>query len=708
MPNKSGIVSARYKRKRVRDKLNNLNVVEGLTDYFDEPLEHEPVNSQNESDVLVQEDQDEFMSCLSDNDLVDPTRDFEDDYDSAASDDLSDNEEERLLVQNIIDLVDDDETEENELASTFGDSNRIKGLLAEWAVFYGICHNAVDALLGILRLFVWGMTLPKTARSLLKTPRSVAVRSVPPGEYHHFGLLHGIKEYLSREKLHYIPPVLYVFVGSDGLPLSKSSQCDCWPIVGMIKEAGEPYMFTIGIYVGPEKPSSFNNFYRQFVDEAKELEDSGFQWVGVLHKVKIKRFHFDAPARSSSLYIKPFNAYFGCGKCEQEGDWANKVVFPERDSRLRTNQSFREKKQEEHHVGVSILEELDIDMVDDVPIDPMHLVYLGVVRKMINLWLIDGPLCVRMLTRNFNAICNSLVSYAAWIPREFARKSRSLKFVKRYKATEFRQFLLYTGPVALKGKLSDRLYKNFLVLHVAIRILCHKEHCQKFNSYAKNLLHFFVQDFQNLYGIKYITYNVHNLLHLANEVLNCGPLETFSCFPFENYLHTIKRLIRKGNQHLQQIVKRLVELNKVTFLTRKRVRSLKTMSVRDQHHSGTVHTVTLGKQYQTLLYGRFHFSIKYSRDSCAYLDDGSVIVIENVVVKNGKVFVIGRSYIAKEDLYSHPIRSSKLYIYSAQKLSELQCWPAESIVNEGARFPLDTSNEDAFTYAIFPLYMEEH
>ena len=54
---------------------------------------------------------------------------------------------------------------------------------------------------------------------------------------------------------------------------------------------------------------------------------------------------------------------------------------------------------------------------------------------------------------------------------EFNRKSRLLLEAKRWKATEFRQFLFYTGPVVLRKILNNDRYINFLCLHVAIIIL---------------------------------------------------------------------------------------------------------------------------------------------------------------------------------------------------------------------------------------------
>ena len=48
----------------------------------------------------------------------------------------------------------------------------------------------------------------------------------------------------------------------------------------------------------------------------------------------------------------------------------------------RTNLSFRLKTNEQHHKGRSILEDIPgLDMVKSFPLDYMHLVLLGVVRK---------------------------------------------------------------------------------------------------------------------------------------------------------------------------------------------------------------------------------------------------------------------------------------------------------------------------------------
>lgn len=66
---------------------------------------------------------------------------------------------------------------------------------------------------------------------------------------------------------------------------------------------------------------------------------------------------------------------------------------------------------------------------------------------------------------------DQLQSLIPQTPREFCRRPRTLKEFERYKATEFRQFLLYTGPFILKNILDESLYSHFLELSLALRIL---------------------------------------------------------------------------------------------------------------------------------------------------------------------------------------------------------------------------------------------
>lgn len=155
------------------------------------------------------------------------------------------------------------------------------------------------------------------------------------------------------------------------------------------------------------------------------------------------------------------------------------------------------------------------------------------------------------------------------IPTEINRKPRSLCELSRWKATEFRSFVLYLGPVVLKNVTNKAVFKNFLLLHSAISIFISSRHLEHIGSdTAGEFLKNFVQHCRQLYGQEFIVYNVHMLVHLKDDVNRYGPLDNISAFPYENYLNRLKRLIKSPKEPIQQIGKRLQEIN---FFNKKQI-----------------------------------------------------------------------------------------------------------------------------------------
>ena len=218
--------------------------------------------------------------------------------------------------------------------------------------------------------------------------------------------------------------------------------------------------------------------------------------------LEISCFICDAPARAFVKQTKAHNAYYGCERCVQRGVWRDKVTFPQTDAQLRTDESFNEMSNGNHHGPTRTpLCGLSVGLVSQFVLDPMHLIYLGVMKKLIGLW-IRGPVAARCRIggNHLRAISELLLSFHSYIPREFPRKCRPLSEFDRWKATEFRQFLLYSGLVALKKDLSDTFYKNVLLLFVAIFCLCNPVYWLSMCDYAHELLLLFVQQFGDIYG----------------------------------------------------------------------------------------------------------------------------------------------------------------------------------------------------------------
>ena len=139
----------------------------------------------------------------------------------------------------------------------------------------------------------------------------------------------------------------------------------------------------------------------------------------------------------------------------------------------------------------------------------MLLVFLGVVRKNIFLWLY-GPLKTRLPSQTVNDISKSLISLSPHKSRNFSRKPRDLAEVKMWKASEFCQFLLYTGFIVLHKKLPSYTYRNFVLHSVCIRLLFLSDKHRFTFSYIQELIETFVKNFAKIYSSQVISPSATN------------------------------------------------------------------------------------------------------------------------------------------------------------------------------------------------------
>ncbi|KAL0149164.1 hypothetical protein M9458_055596, partial [Cirrhinus mrigala] len=191
------------------------------------------------------------------------------------------------------------------------------------------------------------------------------------------------------------------------------------------------------------------------------------------------------------------------------------------------------------------------------------MVILGVVRRLLT-FLTRGPKHCRLSLRQRDEISHKLHELRGKMPSEFAWQPRSLNELDRWKATELRQFLLYTGPVVLKNVLPPGRYKHFLSLTVALSIMLEPDDRTRnaYLQFAQELIKHFVTSSAALYGRCFPVYNVHGLVHLHEDVRHFNrSLNEISCFPFENYLQKIKKCVRSGKSPLEQVTRRLSEID---------------------------------------------------------------------------------------------------------------------------------------------------
>ncbi|XP_046881772.1 uncharacterized protein LOC124471334 [Hypomesus transpacificus] len=343
----------------------------------------------------------------------------------------------------------------------------------------------------------------------------------------------------------------------DGLQLFKSSGKAMWPVLCAV-HLKPITVFPITLTCGNKRPTDLH-FLDDMVADLNDLQSSGLQHREKTFKVNVLCIVCDAPAKALVRNTKLCSGYYGCDKCTQKGQWFNRVTYQETEElTLRTDEAFRHQTQEEHHHGNTPLLNLPIDMVKAFPIDYMHQACLGVMKKLLLIWSRGEKGC-RMSVTQIQEVSSRLLHLKPEIPSIFSRKPRGLEELERWKATEFRQFMLYTGKVVLRGILRDDLYLHFLSFSVVMCILVSSTTLKQYSQYAQQLLQYFVVRGRELYGKTFLVYNTHTMLHITADAVLFDGLDNCSAFKFESFLHTMKRMVRNGRCPLSQVVKRIEE-----------------------------------------------------------------------------------------------------------------------------------------------------
>ena len=352
-------------------------------------------------------------------------------------------------------------------------------------------------------------------------------------------------------------------VNEHGGSLYKSSSTRTCPII--CKFAYYP-PFIVSLFCGSKKPDDSQEFLREFLHEFDVLRETGFQNGNNVFLINLHAFVCDAPARQFLKYFKSHTGCFGCERCTLEQSYAlGRVVFDDIDSPFRDDESFEQALYlNTHQIHRSILTGKSIKCVTQFPLDYMPLVCFGVIKRLLLFWK-EGPRQYRLLAAQLAVVSEKLKEYHGKMPSEFARQPRGLDEVKRWKATEYRQFLLYTRYLGLEGVLSPESYSHFLCLSIAFHILLENNGNirRKYLHYARDLLRYFVSKCGDLSGSTFTVYNVHNLLHVWQDVDNFNvSLDEISSFPFKNYLQVLKKFVKKSQNPLAQVVKGVSELER--------------------------------------------------------------------------------------------------------------------------------------------------
>lgn len=368
---------------------------------------------------------------------------------------------------------------------------------------------------------------------------------------------------------------------------------------------------------------------------------------------------------------KGHTGYHACSYCKQRGTRiGRRTAFDTSIGQERTDDEFRNPGHGEHNIYSTPL--LNCPFVDNLvwkfPLDCMHLVDLGVMGKLLKIWMSDHDFS-KELANQF------LENVYPYIPSDFTRKPRSLDEYDNFKATELRQFVLYIGIPMLKKCCSntDKI-RNFIQLSIGYRLLMGRngivtnDDC----AYAKTLLEDFVEGFANLYGAEHVSFNIHGLLHLHQMVTLYGPLSTYTAYDFENFYQLVRKWVRKGGHYFEQIFRRWKQTG--GKVVRRQTKSKKKIGA---------HIIAVNK-----------------KDSCFMLKDGTIWVITEKKVNVDGVIYLGKKFRNKNTLFDDPTSSSIYNIFTVSNLSfETHQINSDDIVAKFVRVPFSPFN----SFHVIPL-----
>ncbi|KAL7290610.1 hypothetical protein TKK_0015372 [Trichogramma kaykai] len=205
--------------------------------------------------------------------------------------------------------------------------------------------------------------------------------------------------------------------------------------------------------------------------------------------------------------------------------------------------------------GISLLLSLpNFDIVWDLPPDYMRGTLLGVTKQLWNKWL-----SAFISKDNFQIIVKRMLHVK--LCGDIRQSIRSLEFAGKYKATEWRTWLLFLSLPVMKGILDEERFQSYCLFVDSIYCLLTESIKENdLNRVEYNLLKFAGECEQN-YDPAFITFNVHSLTHYRYAVEDTGPLWTTSAFPFENGIFLFMKEINAPNGCLGQIAKKWLRRN---------------------------------------------------------------------------------------------------------------------------------------------------
>lgn len=172
----------------------------------------------------------------------------------------------------------------------------------------------------------------------------------------------------------------------------------------------------------------------------------------------------------------------------------------------------------------------------------------------------------------------------------------------------------------------------------------------------------YVEQYKSIYGWHSVGSNVHNLVHIIEDLENChvDNLIKISTYKFENALRLLGLKLKHCNRPLEQVVCRITEQNRLNSNFQKNTNNLK------QFEPKVCHEFKLENQnvFKTIeIAPAVTLSSRKNNDSWFLTNSKEIVKFEFVSGSDFKLH--GKTLKEKEMFFNHPISSTKLDIFES-------------------------------------------
>lgn len=383
----------------------------------------------------------------------------------------------------------------------------------------------------------------------------------------------------SSERYHYMSFSLC----TDGSGLYSNSPCSIWPCFLMVNElqivTRMGNLIVAGLWFGAKK-AKMDLFLRPIVECINYLSNPGFSLTFSKEEIwHVKAYLIaccvDSGARGEVQGTHSHRGAYGCNWCLIPGiEWEGARRYPFsypfhaertlhqmlRDARLALTSKtvINGVKGPSQLAGAACFH-----IVDSMILDGMHSIAEGNGKTFLKSWAkyemyIGKDEKIAKIEKRIQCVKP---------PVEVRKYLRTFKCHPYWTGREWENWVLYFSVPILVDILPEKYLKNWILFVQAVHLLSRSTISHAMLNEAHLLIINFVAEVEALYGLWLMRYNVHIMLHLAENTKRWGPVFAVNSFAFEHGIQIFKKMV-SANKGIPSQICRQISLEHATSILR--------------------------------------------------------------------------------------------------------------------------------------------